>query len=325
MPLDNDALYLRLLDPGSYSGAALDDLDVFKHEYAAHGSQTLKAADASPDYLWTLAQHSSHSGQKWLIVALLVMMAGAAAWGLMGWRRGKPPVIVLAMLGGMLWSLSEPVWDVLGHLYIYESGMGHWYTFLGRSMGPWVVVAYAWAGLVSYITYRFVVDGVPFAKWKWALVISVLANVVLEVPATRLGIYRYWGTQPLMVDNFPLHWAFINQGGLFAGIVLGVAARSLHGWRMLVMVPLYFCCATGFELFSGTPVYLALNAHGLYSDPPMWAATVGSLISIGVATTAILTAGYLASRSPVAESARRSKRTTVSPYGARVEPAAELV
>lgn len=322
VPIDTEELYLKLLDPNSYSQVAVDNFDIFRHEYTAHGNELLKAADTSPGYLWSLMQHASYLGQIWLIAVLACLLVVAVVYGIRDWRRGEPPIIFMAIAGGAVWSFSEPLWDILGHLYIYENGVDHWFTFLGRSQGPWVVVAYAYAGLVSYVAYRFVRDGATFNQWKWALVVAVLANVVLEVPATRLGLYHYWGTQPLMIDKFPLHWAFINQGGLFAGVLVGVASRFFTGWRVTAMVPLYFCCATGYELFVGTPSYLALNANGLYSDPPMWVATVGALISIGLSSVCILTVGYLASRSPVATAARRRRSASLAGGSRAAQPAA---
>jgi hypothetical protein len=226
----------------------------------------------------------SSAGHAFVLVATGLTCAGLIGLALRSWMRTGSPLFLLCLIGGALGLLTEPFCDVLGQIYFREQGHPViLFTILGRGQHLWGAFAYAiLIGLEGYAFSRLFVSR-PARTRFWKLIAALITvNLAIEIPATRLGLYDYYGSQPFNLTGFPLYWAFTNLGGILAGAILAGCRDWFRGLRLLAVPFLMVSCFIGWELFTGWPVFAALNTDAGF--PLTYPAGV---VSIGLALAAL--------------------------------------
>jgi hypothetical protein len=216
---------------------------------------------------------------------IFLVLAGAlVAVGLVvGIRRlitDRDPLLLYLMVGGALCSLFEPFVGILGLMKIPEEGADIVFSFFGRGMPLFVPIAYAgYIGGLAYIAYRYFQRGItPMRVLKlWA--VFAVANIGFESPAVLMGVYKYYGNQPLNPWGFPLWWGFVNPlTSIVAAALLIHLYQPLKQHKALVAVPLLVPMSWGVSNGStATPMWLALN-----TDFPAFVPWIASGITLGL-------------------------------------------
>ena len=98
-----------------------------------------------------------------------------------------------------------------------------------------------------------------------------------EIPALHFDLWTYYGEQPFVFMKMPLWWGIVNPiailGPAFAYHKLG---PHLHGWRVLIGIPLMGMALTGSHAVAVLPVATTLNMP--YGQPVTMLGALGSLI-----------------------------------------------
>ncbi|ABW12359.1 hypothetical protein Franean1_2939 [Parafrankia sp. EAN1pec] len=194
----------------------------------------------------------------------LAALAGGAAIGIV-----MPPILnVLTLVwfpsnipgtAVTAFGMRDPVFDAIGYA-----------LFIG--FGGWVFCEQLTAGRGR----RALVE--TFLVWG-------VSDLIIELPFLHWGMYTYYGSQPLTVMGFPLHWVLMN--GLvpvISGYTMYLvtahwpAGKAGAPWRVLVCPAL----AAGVLFIPVAPVATALNAQ--ISD---WVRVAAALVSM-VMSLAIL-------------------------------------
>ena len=75
----------------------------------------------------------------WFTVFIFIPLGIALALAVVHIVRGKGPMLLLCLAGGVFAAAWEPIVDVVGFVYVPDSGPWRAFTFLGRPM-PWLIV-----------------------------------------------------------------------------------------------------------------------------------------------------------------------------------------
>lgn len=190
----------------------------------------------------------------------------ALAVGIQHVRRDNDWILLLLLAGGALASLFEPAIDVLGMMYIHEQGATQAFEFLDRAMPVFVPTSYAaYIGGCTYLSYRYLRNGITFQRVVAQWAVFVLANIAFETPAVLLDVYTYYGPQPLSPWGFPFWYGFINPvSSIVAGAGLLHLERRLDRRATYLVAPLLVPMAHGSAYASAAlPMWIALNEPGL--------------------------------------------------------------
>lgn len=220
----------------------------------------------------------SSAGHTFVLAATGMTFAVLIGLAVRSWIRTGTPLFLLCLIGGALGLITEPFCDVLGQIYFREAGDPIIIlTVLGRGQHLWGAFAYSiLIGLEGYAFYRLFLSR-PTRTRFWKLMLALFAvNLAIEVPATQLGLYDYYGPQPFNLTGFPLYWLFTNLGGILAGAILAGFRDWFRGVRLLTVPFLMVSCFIAWELFTGWPVFAALNTDaGFALTYPAGLVTIG--------------------------------------------------
>ncbi|MBH0119520.1 hypothetical protein I0Q12_08295 [Rhodococcus sp. CX] len=198
------------------------------------------------------------------IIATTVM----SAFGLIGVglgvreikRTGSLLPFMLALSGAMI-CIPEVFFDVIGAVYFPWSDSNHAYTILGREM-PWWIVA-GWFGYGAFMIFIYkLLESNPRTKTIWLMWAgAAVSSVVFEEILLSMGVYHYYGNQPLIIiSQLPWWWIPCNSVGVFLAAAIAYRYRErLRGWRsvsMLVITPLSVTAVYG---FIALPSWIAVN------------------------------------------------------------------
>lgn len=178
-------------------------------------------------------------------------------------RAYSSPLPWLMLLGGLLMAAVEPIVDRNGLCWFPIDGQWSTITDYGVSLPVWLVIAYVWffGGRAMYIWHALEQGrgaDRTFLLKNWLLI--VLIDVVLENVGLYLGVFLYYGQQPLQVGRFPLWWAAINSATpIVVGALVFVLRRELRGRRAWLVVPLAPAVAAGVNAATGWVTWAALN------------------------------------------------------------------
>jgi hypothetical protein len=169
----------------------------------------------------------------------------------------------LILLGGLLMSTIEPIVDKNGLVWFPVDGQWSAFSDYGVTLPIWLVLGYVWffGGRAMYIWHcleqgRGTDRSFMFKNWG----IIVLIDVVLENVGLYLGVFLYYGNQPLQIGKFPLWWAAINSATpIILGAAVFVLRPRLSGWRMLLVIPLAPAVCAGANAAVGWITWDALN------------------------------------------------------------------
>jgi hypothetical protein len=152
--------------------------------------------------------------------------------------------------------------DYLGLLWFAADNVAVAVQTFHRHVPLYVVLGYAfYFGGFSYVAYRAMLAG-RRQTWFWGFfAVDWLADLALQATGRALGLYEYYGPQPLMIFDVPMWWFTIDASmPVLCGGALFLMRRHLVGWRMLVIVPLVPAFYAGLNAAAGWPVFAALNS-----------------------------------------------------------------
>lgn len=196
-------------------------------------------------------------------VITLGIAAAAVISACIYWRRLGTPIPLLIVLGGSAAMLLEPIVDANGGCWYPHFHQWTAFTLYDIPVPVWAAACYVWfVGGQALITY-LVLTKRPTKQSVWLLWVAFMgADLLLEIPATLLHIYKYYGHQPLDVGGLPLWWLPVNSSMVVvAGALVWRFAPRLKGLAVLAIVPLV---VMGDGLANGAvgwPAWLALHSN----------------------------------------------------------------
>ena len=230
---------------------------------------------------------------QWVVLTIAgAAYAVAVVAGLREWRRTGKPVLVLALIGGAIATLMEPMYDLMSRLYMFEKGAHLLFTVGGRGMQLWAPVGYGvYIGITVYVFYLLALSPKTTRKTYWLAVGAIMGmNLLIEIPATRLGLYEYYGPQAFNLTGFPLYWLLSNiTGAAAAGVLFAKAPQLINGVRVLTIVILVPSCFIAGEVFVQWPAFAAVSSEGS-GYPVVYA---GALVTIAIGVFALRTMARL--------------------------------
>jgi len=219
---------------------------------------------------------------QWIVLALAgTAFICATAVALREWRRRGTPLLLLALVGGAIATLMEPMYDLVTRLYMYEKGAYLLFTIGGRGIQLWAPLGYGvYIGICVYVFYRLALDEQTTRRaYWWAVGVIMVLNLLIELPATRMGLYEYYGPQAFNITGFPLYWLLSNiAGSMAAGILFAKLPSLIEGPRILSVVLLVPSCFVAGEVFIQWPAFAAVGMDG----SGYLLTYTGALISIGI-------------------------------------------
>ncbi|KAI9729998.1 MAG: hypothetical protein M1834_006196 [Cirrosporium novae-zelandiae] len=185
----------------------------------------------------------------------------------------RDPTCLLFTLGGMIASLYEPIVDVLGMCFFPHSGNWTIFEFWNQPIPLFVPMTHSWyvGGVGYWFWIRFQAKDKNGRKkmrgkdiWNlWAS--SFFANMILKYPALYMGIYTYYGYQPLTIGPFPMWWPAVNATTpMVAASLINILSPYLKGMKYFVILPLVAISEGISNGGCAWPTWMALSADKGY-------------------------------------------------------------
>jgi hypothetical protein len=209
------------------------------------------------------------------IVALLAVAALAAA-AVVG-RLHRTPLYLLALLGGAVASLDEPIADLLGGCIHPQTGGWQVFSIFDRPIPVWVVLAYGlYLGATPLVVVALTRGPNPRKRFLAAVGVIFASNLLIELPVLAAGIYAYYGVQPFKVGGFPLYWLFINGAGVAGAAVVLLRFGHLFRGARLGWVLLLPMAAQIAAYLVGMPAFSLYNSGA--AAPWKWLGAVATML-----------------------------------------------
>ncbi|HEY2830864.1 MAG TPA: hypothetical protein VGJ14_00455 [Sporichthyaceae bacterium] len=204
-----------------------------------------------------------------LFWAGLLVVVIALPWCLNQAVRHKSYLPLLTLLAGVCTSLGEPMLDLVGHLRWAENLQSSHYHNFGIAIPLLIPPCYGlFMGLEAYWIWSIIRRGVTVKNFFMIFAAVGLSDALMEYPGVTMGVYEYYGRQPLEFYKFPFYWSFTNAASILTVAVLVHFAWPLvkgQGAKMLLIIPCGIIATTMAEFGTGFPVFLAIN-----SPAPTW-------------------------------------------------------
>jgi len=221
----------------------------------------------------------SLDGWTVLFTVMGVLLSGfAVGYGLVRWRRTGDAIPLMFMAGGLMAASYEPLLDMAAGVWYPDRGGWIAYVAAGTRVPLWVPIHYIWIiGGQAYVCWRaFERRASPATVWKVFAYVAV-SDIVIESIGILLGVYGYYGPQPLNVWGFPLWWPIVNAaapmfGGALFFVLRGRISPKQQWWMLPLAVPIGWAMTCS---GAGYPVWMALH-----SDWPLWASHVASVFTL---------------------------------------------
>lgn len=200
-----------------------------------------------------------------LIWAGLLVVVLALPWAFRRLVKYRDTLPLLALGAGFITSLGEPMLDHVGHLRWADNLQGPAFSNFGLDIPLLIPPCYAlFMGLEAYWIYTIIQRGINVRQFFLLFAASGISDAIMEYPGVTMGVYEYYGSQPLEFYKFPFYWSFTN------GVAIATIAVMIHyvwpmvkdkGWQKLAILPLGIIGTTMGEFGTGFPVFLAINAN----------------------------------------------------------------
>lgn len=214
--------------------------------------------------------------QTYFVIGLWIAVGVFTLLALRQVRSTRSPLPLLVLVGGGLCMFMEPVVDILGLCWFWPQGQFELFEAFGRPIPSWMLPTYIfYVGGQALYTWQRLEKGETMAGLFKLYAIYMIVNVLLEEPPLLMGLYTYYGAQPLKIGPFPAWWAFTNAAmPMVLGALIYALRPYLTGWKALIAVPLM---PMGDALTNGAiawPTWIALNS----TDDLRWT-TAAALLS----------------------------------------------
>lgn len=199
---------------------------------------------------------------------LLAIFGGGAAMfvlycAFLSYRKRTPLPLLFAVAGGCSIML-EPIADALGNVQHPPVGQINAFVTMGQPI-PWAIaLGYIWYfGLGSILLWRFAEQRTMTPRrWYFAAGLAFLAVTIVEQIPIAIGLWKYYGHQPLVAGVMPIDMAIANMVSVILPMmVLYAIWPILHGWRQLLVLPLVPICVVGGHTAAAAPAYMLINAN----------------------------------------------------------------
>jgi hypothetical protein len=195
--------------------------------------------------------------------------------------RRHDPLLLYCVIGGTLSVLFEPIVDILGLCFLKSNGAIGTFTIIDRTIPLYLIPVYTWyVGGLAYVFYRLFERGITtkmvFGLWA----VGCVANIFDETPGLLMGVYTYYGHQPLNIWGLPLWWIFVNSLiPLTAATLIYKLKPRLNGWKLIAVIA-FIPMADGIaNAATAWPVWMALNQ----ADVSYVWTYLAALVTIGLA------------------------------------------
>jgi hypothetical protein len=195
--------------------------------------------------------------------------------------RRHDPLLLYCLIGGTLSVLFEPIVDILGLCFLKSNGAIGTFTIIDRTIPLYLIPVYTWyVGGLAYVFYRLFERGITtkmvFGLWA----VGCVANIFDETPGLLMGVYTYYGHQPLDIWGLPLWWIFVNSLiPLTAATLIYKLKPRLNRWKLIAVIA-FIPMADGIaNAATAWPVWMALNQ----TDVSYVWTYLAALVTIGLA------------------------------------------
>lgn len=201
------------------------------------------------------ASRLSVPSRKTILVASALVLTVLVLVG--SWLHELP--LFLPLSGAMI-AFPETFIDVLGCIYYPWTDRHASFHVLGREMPPWIPIWFGYGSLMQLNLQLLYKKTSTKSLWIF-LGVKMVSDLVVEEILLPMGVYHYYGNQPLVVLNmFPWWWMAPNSVGVFLATALAYRYRKfLVGWKVLgvlFLTPMSVGAVYGFISF---PVWVAIN------------------------------------------------------------------
>ena len=200
-------------------------------------------------------------------ILLAIFGGGAAVFvaycAYLSYRKRSPLPLLFALAGGASIML-EPIADALGKVQHPPVGQINAFVTAGQPI-PWAIaLGYFWYfGLGPILLWRFA-EGRSMTPRRWyvAAVLAFLAVTLVEQVPIAMGLWKYYGHQPLVMGLMPIDMAIANMVSVILPMVVLYAAWPiLTGWRQLLVLALVPICVVGGHTAAAAPAYMLIDAN----------------------------------------------------------------
>ncbi|MBN7437896.1 hypothetical protein [Mycobacteroides abscessus] len=193
--------------------------------------------------------------------------------------RDALPLTLIA--GGFAAGLTEPITDVLGHVYWPPNHPLTVVTVLDRPLPLVVLFGYsAWAGACSYIIYRLAKNGMTTQRLFRLYLAGCVLEFLVEIPFTALKVYDYYGSHPFSIAHLGVWEAPITAVAPFLGAVLVYLVADRHRGAARALVALFIPPVCIFAMYTATSWSAAVT---LNSDLPAIINWFTAALSVAIA------------------------------------------
>jgi hypothetical protein len=152
-------------------------------------------------------------------------------------RRSTAPAWLLG--SGAVCLFLEPVYDDQFHIWFHDQGhMWRTYTAYGMPQPVWVPITYAWCyGGLAMLVWRRLADGGGRREVLRMAGGLLAVFTAFELIGINLGVYTYYGAQPLRLMGLPL-WVEVPNTVLtvVAAVAFARLEPMVHGLGRLCLL-----------------------------------------------------------------------------------------
>lgn len=197
------------------------------------------------------------------IICMTVMTAFGLLAVLLGVRdagRTRTLLPLILPLSGAMIAFPETFFDVLGCIYYPWPSENASFHVLGREMPPWIPIWFGYGSLMQ-VNLQLLHNKATTRTLWWFLGLMMISDLIVEEILLPMGVYHYYGNQPLIVLNmFPWWWMAPNSVGVFLATALAYRWRHLlTGFRSLAVLLLTPMSAGAIYGFIAFPAWVAIN------------------------------------------------------------------
>ncbi|KAK1481767.1 hypothetical protein CTAM01_13825 [Colletotrichum tamarilloi] len=197
------------------------------------------------------------------IICMVSMTAIGLSAVLLGARdalRSRTLLPLVLPLSGAMIAFPETFIDVLGCIYYPWTDQNASLHILGREMPPWIPIWFGYASLMQ-MNLQLLTNKTSTRTLWYFLGLMMVSDLIVEEILLPMGVYHYYGNQPLVVINrFPWWWMASNSIGVFLATALAYRYRSyLVGWKVLTVLFLTPMSVGGIYGFICFPAWVTVN------------------------------------------------------------------
>jgi hypothetical protein len=189
-----------------------------------------------------LNQPVSAAGQTFMEIAVSAAAVAALVAAVRVRRRWQTSMGFVLVLGTLLASGVEVVFNTAAQFWYYRPGTDALFTTWGRSLPTWALGSYVpFYGGLGMIGWFLMERGATRRRMA-SYTVSVWAfAIVTEMSLVGIHVYQYFGPQPYEIARFPI-WISAANAGICTSVAVGtpLLARSLRGpaqWLLVLAGP----------------------------------------------------------------------------------------